>query len=250
MLRTNVLQKLKNAQNFAEFTVMTLFALLTLITNSLSWNCTCSYLCLHFAPSSCGFVYFFRTSDELTGSGICARSSRGHCLTPPTGSTSSNPRSTLASNQPGTPSGTWVSVHIHQKVNKQLTHLKIKTTTMTRGFVYILLAGHKHIGLRFSPQRHAISLARRMGKHNPVRPESKCDFRFTLGDFRSENVNKNNNKQLLPHVSTTSTKSKSHHRQQHHLRVLPSTNVLKYYMEKDSYWKLSSLYLCMNYLIT
>lgn len=46
--------------------------------------------------------------------------------------------------------------------------------------------GLKQIGLRYSPQGHALSLPRRMGhaQHDKlVRPVSRCDFRFYSGIF-------------------------------------------------------------------
>ena len=50
-----------------------------------------------------------------------------------------------------------------------------------------LKPGLKHIGLRYSPQGHALSLPRRMGRPAPhdkiVRPRTKCDFRFYSGIF-------------------------------------------------------------------
>lgn len=48
--------------------------------------------------------------------------------------------------------------------------------------------GLKQIGLRFSPQGHALSLPRRMGhaQHDKlVRPKTRCDFRFYSGIFKS-----------------------------------------------------------------
>ena len=49
-----------------------------------------------------------------------------------------------------------------------------------------LKPGLKHIGLRYSPEGHPLSLPRRMGRpaHDKlVRPRTKCDFRFYSGIF-------------------------------------------------------------------
>lgn len=46
--------------------------------------------------------------------------------------------------------------------------------------------GRRRHGLRYSPQGHALSLPRRMGRHDRrVRPKARCDFRFYKGHFRS-----------------------------------------------------------------
>ena len=58
-----------------------------------------------------------------------------------------------------------------------------------------LKPGLKHIGLRYSPQGHALSLPRRMGRHAPkdkiVRPRTKCDFRFYSGIFTPKQATPN-----------------------------------------------------------
>ena len=47
--------------------------------------------------------------------------------------------------------------------------------------------GLKRHGLRFSPQGHALSLPRRMGRpanDRRIRPRDRCDFRFYAGKFK------------------------------------------------------------------
>ena len=62
------------------------------------------------------------------------------------------------------------------------THFNLQSAHNPRWYMGFLKPGLKHIGLRYSPQGHALSLPRRMGRPAPhdkiVRPRTKCDFRF------------------------------------------------------------------------
>jgi len=65
------------------------------------------------------------------------------------------------------------------------THFNLQSAHNPRWYMGFLKPGLKHIGLRYSPEGHPISLPRRMGRpaHKLVRPRTKCDFRFYSGIF-------------------------------------------------------------------
>jgi len=66
------------------------------------------------------------------------------------------------------------------------THFNLQSAHNPRWYMGFLKPGLKHIGLRYSPEGHPLSLPRRMGRpaHDKlVRPRTKCDFRFYSGIF-------------------------------------------------------------------
>ena len=68
------------------------------------------------------------------------------------------------------------------------THFNLQSAHNPRWYMGFNKPGLKHIGLRFSPEGHDLSLPRRMGRPSQdklVRPRTKCDFRFYSGIFIS-----------------------------------------------------------------